>query len=174
MKFTIVIPGAPRTAKNSPMIIRGIKHPVLLPSPAYREWTQHVLSYRDQIRSHLASLIPIVGPVSMQALIYRESLTGDAVGYYQAIADVLQSQVWSCESCKRKTPEERPSECRHCGCFALKLTRKGLGIIEDDKLIMDWDGSRLMKDAQRPRVELTIRTLAQEIQADMFSKEVEV
>lgn len=159
MKFTVVIPGAPRTAKNSPMIVRGIKHPVLLPSPAYKAWTSSVLAYRHKIREALGSRIPILGPVSLEALIYRDAFTGDAVGYYQAIADVLQSNVWTCKGCNRKTVGERPAVCQHCGAIALKQTRHGLGIVDDDKLIMDWDGSRLLKDSDRPRVQLTIRTI---------------
>lgn len=31
------------------------------------------------------------------------------------------------------------------------------GILVDDKLIRDWDGSRLLKDAERPRIEIEIR-----------------
>lgn len=30
------------------------------------------------------------------------------------------------------------------------------GVITNDRLIVSWDGSRLAKDAQRPRVELTV------------------
>ena len=141
------------------MIVRGIKHPVLLPSPAYKEWTQAVLRNRAAIRSALGSRIPILGPVSIAAIFYRDALTGDAVGYYQALADVLQSNVWTCRKCNRKTVDENPIGCSHCPSELLKQTRHGLGIIEDDKLIEHWDGSRLSKDSARPRIELTVSTI---------------
>lgn len=36
------------------------------------------------------------------------------------------------------------------------------GVVADDKWIVQWDGSRLRKDAQRPRIEVTLRALTQE------------
>jgi hypothetical protein len=44
------------------------------------------------------------------------------VGYYQGLADLLESR----------------------------------GILANDKHIVSWDGSRLLKDAARPRVELIL------------------
>ena len=61
-------------------------------------------------------------PVNVSAAFYRDKLTGDAVGYYQALADALE--------------EGR--------------------IVENDRLIVSWDGSRLLKDAKNPRIELEI------------------
>lgn len=34
-------------------------------------------------------------------------------------------------------------------------------ILEDDKWILSWDGTRLDKDAEKPRVELELRPLAE-------------
>lgn len=42
---------------------------------------------------------------------------------------------------------------------ALADVLQGLGVIADDRLIEDWDGSRRLKDAARPRVEVTITVL---------------
>ena len=67
---------------------------------------------------------PIARPVNCAALFYRDALRGDAVGFYQGLADVLEKA----------------------------------GIVENDKFIVSWDGSRLRKDAARPRVELVLTT----------------
>lgn len=160
MIIRLTLFGPPRTAKNSPIIIPRLKNPVLLPSPAYKEWTTNVLTQKPLIHSAIGAHIPIRTPVSLQCLIYREALTGDAVGYYQAIADVLQSEVWTCQGCNRKTVAESVRRCSHCGHVDMKRSRKGLGVIEDDKLIVDWNKSELLKDAARPRVELAIQVLA--------------
>lgn len=35
-----------------------------------------------------------------------------------------------------------------------------LGIVKNDRLIVSWDGSRLLKDAENPRVEVTLSAIA--------------
>jgi len=35
-----------------------------------------------------------------------------------------------------------------------------LGIVENDRLIVSWDGTRLLKDADNPRVEVTLTAVA--------------
>lgn len=59
------------------------------------------------------------------AIFYRDANRGDAVGYYQGLADALESA----------------------------------GVLSDDKWIMQWDGTRLAKDAKRPRIEVTLTAL---------------
>ena len=50
-----------------------------------------------------------------------------------------------------------------------KQARKGLGIIADDVQVRSLDGSRLLKDSARPRVEITISTFDEEpIQESML------
>ncbi len=147
----LIIP--PRTKKNHPVIVRGLKRPVLLPSPEYREWESAAL--KTFVRNGYARRIVervdgsetvrhvwlgediIAGPANCRALIYREKLTGDAVGYYQAIGDFLQK----------------------------------LGAVENDKWLQSWDGSRLLKDAARPRVEVEITLIgpAPAVQGEIFA-----
>jgi hypothetical protein len=59
-------------------------------------------------------------------LFYRDAERGDAVGYYQGLADLLEKR----------------------------------GVVANDRLIMSWDGSRLLKDSANPRVELTLEEVA--------------
>jgi Holliday junction resolvase RusA-like endonuclease len=63
--------------------------------------------------------------VRCAAVFYRDADRGDAVGYYQGLADLLEKR----------------------------------GVLANDKQIADWNGSELRKDAQRPRVELTLEVL---------------
>lgn len=72
-------------------------------------------------RRHLLP-IPKTVKLNCRALFFRDANAGDAVGYYQGLADVLQEA----------------------------------GILQDDVSIVSWDGTRLTKDANDPRVELVL------------------
>lgn len=125
----------PKTKKNSAQLISHFKRPLLVPSAAYLEWERAAIrsllgegiikrvpsdsrtpTYRVQ------AVAPIGFPVNCRALIYRDALRGDAVGFYQAIGDFLQLA----------------------------------GVVDNDKWIVSWDGSRMLKDAKRPRIELEL------------------
>jgi hypothetical protein len=145
----------------------------MLPSKAYTEWHQAKLESRLYVKAKLGNDIPIAGPVSVEALIYRDVATGDLLGYLDAIADTIQCNAWTCVNpgknvatrslaaakwkCHKRTVcEENPIKCPYCGWPAPKRSRTGLGLILDDKQIVSWDGSRLLIDRDRPRVELTL------------------
>lgn len=127
----------PRTKKNSPQLIPHMKHPILVPSEAYREWERAARG--ELIRQGVCQKLPgedvlvwqqhpaIFTPTNCRALFYRDRLVGDANGFYQGLADFLE----------------------------------GAGIVANDKWLVSWDGSRLLKDAARPRieVELTVESL---------------
>jgi len=135
------IHGAPRTKKNSPRIVnigpmcracgkRG-GFPKVLPSLAYEEWESAALRECMAIKPKLRAAgveLPIVAPIGIEALVYRDRAVGDLSNYLEAVGDMLQAA----------------------------------GIIQDDKQIEDWDGSRRLKDANNPRVEIFI-TILQEI-----------
>lgn len=118
---TLTMPGAPRTKKNHSRIVRAGSRPRLLPSDPYRAWAAQVVPVLRAAAAR-ARFAPVDRPVNCRALIYRDALRGDAVGYYQAIADILEAA----------------------------------GIVENDRLIIAWDGSRMLKDASRPRVEIEL------------------
>jgi len=116
--------GIPRTKKNSGRIVpRGKRH-IILPSEAWETWCKAVAPV---LRSTLNSygLQPIAQPVNCRALFFRDAERGDAVGFYQGLADLLE----------------------HAGA------------VVNDKWIVTWDGSRLLKDAKRPRVELVLEPI---------------
>lgn len=113
-----VLRGAPRTKKNHGFRTKSGKQ---MPSHAYLWWNRLAQQQLALIR-HKNKHLPIATPVNCSAAIYRDALRGDAVGYYQALADTLEHG----------------------------------GIVEDDVLIVSWDGSRLLKDAENPRIEVTL------------------
>lgn len=121
LPLRLTIPGKPRTKKNSSRITGRGTHPRLLPSKAWQEWADAVVPQIKAWRER-QGLQPIAVDVNCAALFYRDALRGDAVGYYQGLADVLEHA----------------------------------GIVINDKWIVSWDGSRLKKDASRPRVELVL------------------
>lgn len=117
--MTIIVHGAPRTKKNHGKRIKRGHRIFHVPSDAYTKWESFAV---PQMRIARRGAPPIEGPVNVAARFYRDALVGDAVGYYQALADALEAA----------------------------------GVVADDKWIVSWDGSRLDKDADRPRVEVVI------------------
>ncbi len=114
----LTILGAPRTKKNHGF---RTKQGHQMPSAAYSAWDRMAQMQIARQRPH-GLLATIGSPVNVCAIFYREALVGDAVGFYQALADTLEKA----------------------------------GIVENDRLIVSWDGSRLLKDAKNPRVEVEI------------------
>ena len=126
--LTFTIHGAPRTKKNHGRRIRRGNRTYSIPSEAYEAWTVEARKSLPAIwraLHHAGITGPITADLNCTALIWRHADVGDAVGYYQGIADWLES----------------------------------VGIIKNDVQIRAWDGSRLLKDAQFPRVEITLDEL---------------
>lgn len=124
--LTLTLPGPPRTKKTSNRLVKaGARHRVL-PSKAWETWRDACYAHTLQrlVRSRrIESQHAIAYPVNVAAVFYRDAARGDAVGYYQGLADVLE----------------------YCG------------IVDDDKWIVAWDGSRLLVDRTNPRVEVEVR-----------------
>lgn len=89
MILSFTITGPPRTKKTSNRIVRCGKFHKVLPSLAFIEWNKSAQLQLAKAKADYEGL-PITLDVNCNAWIYREALRGDAVGYYQAIADALQ------------------------------------------------------------------------------------
>jgi len=142
VKGSFVIFGAPRTKKTHNQIISVSKSgrpiPRLLPSVQYLNWFRDAMTFAPFVRRELEGAgltLPVACPVQVKALFFRDRDGGDLTGYMQALADFLQAPLNG------------------------RIRRNGAGVIEDDKQIESWDGSRLEIDRLRPRIEVTIETL---------------
>ena len=131
--ITFVLPVTPRTKKNSRVHAKVSGRTVPLPSDAYRTMEAGIKAWTAPKSIRLADIpwpvelrkLNLAQPLNCAAIFYRDANRGDAVGYYQALADALESA----------------------------------GVLSDDKWIVQWDGSRLAKDAKRPRIEVTLTAL---------------
>ena len=136
--ITFVLPVVPRTKKNSRTHVRkraktGNMITVPLPSGAYREMEGQIVAWAHDIPGNVlvgcvvwcACELNLAQPLNCAAIFHRDANRGDAVGYYQGLADALEKA----------------------------------GIVADDKWIAQWDGSRLTKDANRPRIEVVLTAL---------------
>jgi hypothetical protein len=150
----------------------------VLPSEQFEEFEKTALVLGMQIIPKLrqaGAVLPITKPVHIKALFYRDRDAGDWTGFTNALADVLQGERYTveCPKCKRgrKIGMETLQggqfrlECLGCGhewtgnAMQAKLSRRGLGIIADDELIEHWDGTRLLLDKARPRIEIEINII---------------
>lgn len=130
-KFTLF--GPPRTKKNHGQRLKRGNRVFNVASDAHERWVwmarQSMPTIRQQmLDAGLVLPLPLSIPLNARGLIFREKETGDAVGYYQAIADWLQK----------------------------------VGIVENDEQIRSWDGMRLRKDADLPRVEIVLEEVEDE------------
>lgn len=136
--ISFVLPVTPRTKKNSRTHVRkraksGNMITVPLPSDAYREMEGQIVVFVARRQLRLAAFpfpvsmqaLRLEQPINCAAIFYRDADRGDAVGYYQGLADALEAA----------------------------------GVVADDKWIKQWDGSRLAKDAGRPRIEVTLTAI---------------
>lgn len=125
--ISFTIPGAPRTKKNHSVIVKDRKTgtPRVIPSKQFRDWDDAAQLHLAVIRSS-SNAGTIQRPVNCMAIFYRDRDVGDAVNYYQALADALEDAR----------------------------------IVHDDYLIVSWDGSRLLKDTDNPRIEVTLTEIS--------------
>ncbi len=160
---TFCITSPPRTKKNSSRIIQvkakggGRGFTKILPSEAHNKWFKAAMLQAPFIRMALKSAgfeLPIAAPVNVCAIFYLERNSGDLAGFMQALADYLQEPRWAAP--KPGKPQ--------------RLARNGAGVIKDDSQIAGWDGSRLRKDANCPRIEVAIRIVGPS-NGELFAEE---
>ncbi len=124
-----IIYGPPRTKKTSNRIVQirakggGRGFTKILPSKAHEVWHREAMKQAMLVKTELRLAgvdLPLVGTLNLRAMFYRERLAGDATGFYQAIADLLQdtqiivndSQIASWDGSRlRKDAAEPRIEC---------------------------------------------------------------
>lgn len=84
-RVSFVVYGAPRTKKTHNRVVTkgGVR---VLPSRAWSEWVKTA-----QIAVRHQPSLP-ARPYNCRALFYRDAKRGDAVGYYQGLADLLEKR----------------------------------------------------------------------------------
>ena len=87
--FTFTLKGAPRTKKNHGRIVwrhvAGVQRKFHVPSGAYSLWCASVVIQLVHVRQ-----LPNCH-YNCAAVFYRDANRGDAVGYYQGLADALEA-----------------------------------------------------------------------------------
>lgn len=85
-------PIPPRTKKNHSRIIPGMRHPILLPSKAYKDWEKGCIRSLTPVLYEMRQqgLLGLTDFVNCEAKIYRDRNVGDTNGYTQAIGDMLE------------------------------------------------------------------------------------
>lgn len=89
--FSFVIPGPPRTKKNHGRRLKRGNRIYHVPSAAFEQWEKdagYLLAI--QKRRYADGEFPLPFRVNCAAVFYRDKDVGDAVGYYQALADCLE------------------------------------------------------------------------------------
>lgn len=89
--LTLTIPGPPRTKKTHNRVVFVKGKPKVLPSEQWIAWRDDV--HRWWLQTFTASRRQAIASdvtVNCCALFYRDARRGDASGYYQGLADVLQ------------------------------------------------------------------------------------
>ncbi|SRR6266568_3945004 len=119
LRIRVTVLGAPRTKKNHGAVVQRGHHKVHIPSAAWTRWCETA-----ELKWDGRTAPPV--EFNCRAYFFRDvDGPGDAVGYYQGLADLLQVRE----------------------------------VIEDDKWLVSWDGSRLYLDPANPRVEVLLENV---------------
>lgn len=86
----VILNGAPRTKKNHGRVIKRGGRKFHIPSEALEEWNTKAQAWLARFRSNYRGELPLTCNVNCAARFWRHANTGDAVGFYQALADALE------------------------------------------------------------------------------------
>jgi Holliday junction resolvase RusA-like endonuclease len=134
---TFTIEGAPRTKKNSLRRIRRGRRTFTVSSAAHEAWANSaVLQLRAQVRRAPSDLPVAMLPYFTSAVNMRALVYRD-----RDVGDLLNFLA------------------------AISDALEAAGVVADDKLVLGLDGSRLLLDRKRPRVEveLTVFVSSEEV-----------
>lgn len=94
MNLSFTIPGAPRTKKNHGRVVKRGNRKFHVPSEAFETWNSEAQFHLMRVRTSRGGRAWIANHgadnVNCHATFFRDANRGDAVGYYQALADALQ------------------------------------------------------------------------------------
>lgn len=89
----LTIPGAPRTKKNHGAVVQKGARRFHIPSAAWTAWCDEACAELVKVKRRAPrGAFPLPdAPYNIAATFYRDAERGDAIGYYQGLADVLQA-----------------------------------------------------------------------------------
>ena len=148
----LVVFGAPRTKKTHNVLRRSLGHggrPAVFPSAAWRRWVKEATF--AELRYGEVLNLPVLPSDAVKRMLWAARIRSAPLHYF---------------------PLERPVNCR--ARFFRDADRGDLlgfeqgladllevrGLITNDRLIVGWDGSVLLVDRARPRVELELEVRA--------------
>lgn len=96
----LIISGPPRTKKTSNRLVMAGGRPRVLPSAAWSTWTKSAritvdglpVSWSGKLSIETGKGLLGAVPLNCAALFYRDARRGDAVGFYQGLADLLEKR----------------------------------------------------------------------------------
>ena len=132
MKLTFTIYGAPRTKKTSNRLVRCGRFHKILPSKAFEVWNAMAQIYIAKLRGQSSEI------QNWNRFGYQHDQVNCAAVFYR---DAERGDLVGYQQALADALEEA-------------------GIVENDKLIVSWDGSRLAKDRHDPRIEVTLEVAA--------------
>jgi len=97
--ITFTLPVTPRTKKNHGSVIKRGKRKFHIPSNPYRVMEAAIVAWANDVPGNLligcvvrcACELELAQPLNCAAIFYRDANRGDAVGYYQGLADALEA-----------------------------------------------------------------------------------
>jgi hypothetical protein len=92
--YRVIVRGAPRTKKTSNQFVIAGNRRLMMPSKAWRQWCKAAPIYlqsAEALLPHTGQHLPEQA-YNCRALFYRDADRGDAVGFYQGLADLLEKR----------------------------------------------------------------------------------
>jgi hypothetical protein len=197
MRLTLA--GEPRGKKDRPQLFATGGKPRMIPNQEYTDWLEAQLAEKHLIKQDLGDSIPLRGAVVIEIHVYRKANTGDLSNFVDAVGDAIQSDVWQCQNpkfamvetkqtnkrtkvvittkskkseCRKKVVSDAPVlRCPTCNWPVMRRSRKGLGIIEDDRQIQEGH-TFLHIDKANPRIEIEL-ALIPKAQSSLFEAPAE-
>jgi len=174
----LVVPGAPRTKKNSPVIVRNITDAFL---------KQFLVDFQTDNYLDLRA----GGPVNEERL-WEWVTNRETILPHPRLLPSQAFRDWEAAAVKAVLPVLEPLKRYFPITYSCHLIAKvyrdrdagdwlgymqgisdfleDIGVVEDDVLIRSYDGSRLYKDSENPRVELWLSPWHQEADTGLFER----
>ena len=136
--FAFILYGQPATKKNSSVIVKG--HATLLPSKAYRDYAYSCRKALEVLKVH-EKLQHFSMPVSLKCLYYLKNKAHypDLIGLLQATSDIISDEYKTINN---------------------KRVLHTSWVLSDDRIIKNFDGSRIVKsDTNEPKTIVIVTPL---------------